>query len=62
MIVITTARGAGNEFRDGLGPLLARLRDRLAEAAALCREGRTQEAETPLRELQGQWMPKDPGN
>ena len=42
--------------------LLARLRDRLAEAAALCREGRTQEAETLLRELQGQWMPMGPGN
>ena len=43
-------------------PLLARLRDRLAEAAALCREGRTQEAETLLREFQGQWMPMGPGN
>lgn len=42
--------------------LLARLRDRLAAAAALCREGRTQEAETLLRELQGQWMPMGPGN
>lgn len=42
--------------------LLARLRDRLAGAAALCREGRTQEAETLLRELQGQWMPMGPGN
>ncbi len=42
--------------------LLARLRDRLAEAAALCREGRMQEAETLLRELQGQWMPMGPGN
>ncbi len=42
--------------------LLARLRDRVAEAAALCREGRTQEAETLLRELQGQWMPMGPGN
>ena len=42
--------------------LLARLRDRLAEAAALCREGRTQEAETLWRELQGQWMPMGPGN
>ncbi len=42
--------------------LLARLRDRLAKAAALCREGRTQEAETLLRELQGQWMPMGPGN
>ncbi len=42
--------------------ILARLRDRLAEAAALCREGRTQEAETLLRELQGQWMPMGPGN
>ena len=42
--------------------LLARLRDRLAEAAALCREGRTQEAETLLREFQGQWMPMGPGN
>ncbi len=41
---------------------LARRRDRLAEAAALCREGRTQEAETLLRELQGQWMPMGPGN
>ncbi len=43
-------------------PLLARLRGRLAEAAALCREGGTQEAETLLRELQGQWMPMGPGN
>jgi pentatricopeptide repeat protein len=42
--------------------LLARLRERLAGAAALCREGRTQEAETLLRELQGQWMPMGPGN
>jgi pentatricopeptide repeat protein len=42
--------------------LLARLRDRLAEAAALCRAGRTQDAETLLRELQGQWMPMGPGN
>ncbi len=42
--------------------LLARLRERRAEAAALCREGRTQEAETLLRELQGQWMPLGPGN
>ncbi len=42
--------------------LLARLRDRLAEAAALCREGRTQDAETLVRELQGQWMPMGPGN
>ncbi len=42
--------------------LLARLRDRLAEAAVLCREGRTQEAETLLHELQGQWMPMGPGN
>ena len=43
-------------------PLLARLRDRLAEAVVLCREGRTQEAETLLRELQDQWMPMGPGN
>ncbi len=42
--------------------LLARLRDRLAEAAALCREGRTQEAAALLRELRGQWMPMGPGN
>ncbi len=42
--------------------LLARLRDRLAEATARCRDGRTQEAETLLRELQGQWMPMGPGN
>ncbi len=41
-------------------PLLARLRDRLAEAAALCRAGRTQEAETFLRELQGQWDARGP--
>ncbi len=42
--------------------LLARLRDPLAEAVALCREGRTQEAETLLRAFQGQWMPMGPGN
>jgi hypothetical protein len=41
-------------------PLLARLRDRLAEAAAPCRAGRTQEAETSLRELQGQWNARGP--
>ena len=42
--------------------LRARLRDQLAEAAEMCRAGRTQEAAALLRELQGQWMPMGPGN
>ena len=42
--------------------LLARLRDRLARAAELCRSGRSEEAEALLRELQGEWLPMGPGN
>ncbi len=42
--------------------LLARLRDRVARAAELCRTGRTEAAGALLRELQGEWLHMGPGN